>query len=88
MLKEKFLEFGYTEEEYNEIRNSYVISNYSEEILLKKFINISLFLLKLGYSQEEIIKMTKRLPSIYSYSIENIKQKIEYQCQIKLFHLK
>ena len=32
---------------------------------------------QLGYSQEEIIKMTKMLPAIYSYSIENIKQKIK-----------
>ena len=31
----------------------------------------------MGYTKEEIIKMTKSLPSIYSYSIENMKQKIE-----------
>lgn len=33
------------------------------------------FFLSLGYSKDEIIKMTKNLPSIYSYSIENMKQK-------------
>ena len=32
---------------------------------------------ELGYSQEEIIKMTKSFPAIYNCSIENIKQKIE-----------
>ena len=30
----------------------------------------------LGYSKEEVIKMTKTLPAIYGYSIENMKQKI------------
>ena len=30
MLKQKFLEFGYTEEEYNLIRNSYGVINYTD----------------------------------------------------------
>ena len=76
MLKEKFLEFGYTEEEYYEIRESYGVSNYSDETLLKKFSNITLFFLELGYTKEEVIKMTKVLPNIYGLSIENIKRKI------------
>ena len=76
MLKEKFLEFGYTEEEYYEIRESYGVNNYSDETLLKKFSNITLFFLELGYTKEEVIKMTKTLPNIYGYSIENMKQKI------------
>lgn len=32
---------------------------------------------KLGYSQEEVIKMIKTLPSICGLSIKNIKEKIE-----------
>jgi hypothetical protein len=32
---------------------------------------------ELGYSKEEVIQMTKRNPSIYGCSIENIKEKIE-----------
>ena len=32
---------------------------------------------KLGYSKEEVIRMTKSLPAIYGLSIDNIKQKIE-----------
>ena len=31
----------------------------------------------LGYSKEEVIKMTKSMPSIYGLSKENMKQKIE-----------
>jgi len=34
-------------------------------------------MLELGYSYNDIIKMTKQLPAIYGYSIENIKQKIK-----------
>ena len=33
-------------------------------------------LINLGYTKEEIIKMTKMLPTIYGYSTENMKQKI------------
>ena len=38
MLKEKFLEFGYTEEEYNLIRNSYGVINYTEETFMQNAI--------------------------------------------------
>ena len=33
-------------------------------------------MMSLGYTREEVLKMTKSLPSIYSLSIESIKQKI------------
>jgi len=33
-------------------------------------------MIELGYTKEDIIKMTKKFPSIYSYSVENTKQKI------------
>ena len=32
---------------------------------------------KLGYSKAEVIKMTKKLPSIYGLNMDNMKQKIE-----------
>lgn len=34
-------------------------------------------LISLGYSHEDVIKMTKVLPSLFGYSIETIKQKID-----------
>ena len=43
---------------------------------MKQFINITSYLLDLGYTKENIIKMAKSLPAIYSYSIENINKKI------------
>ena len=76
-LKELFLELGYNENEYVEIVNTYSIIDMKAETLLKKIKEIYDFLISLGYSKEEVIKMTKSLPQIYGLSIENINQKIE-----------
>ena len=76
-LKEEFIKLGYTEEEYHDIRNSYPINNLKGETLIKKLKDNFNYLLKNGYTKEEVIKMTTKLPAIYGYSIESIKQKIE-----------
>ena len=68
---------GYTEYDINEIINTYPISDMKEDTLIKNIKSNYTFLVKLGYSQEEVIKMTKSFPKIYSYSIENMKQKIK-----------
>ena len=76
-LKEEFIKLGYTEEDYEIIRNNYAVNQIKDETLIKKLKDNFAFLLKMGYTKEEVIKMTKSLPQIYSYSIENMKQKIE-----------
>ena len=76
-LKEEFIKVGYTENDYNEIRNSYSLINMKDETISIHLKDIFAFFLKNGYSKEEVIKMTKSLPQIYGYSIENMKQKIE-----------
>ena len=76
-LRKFFIEIGYTEEEYEIIVNTYPLSNLKVETLLNKVKENYNFLIELGYSREDVIKMTKSLPAIYSLSIENIKQKIE-----------
>ena len=76
-LKEEFIKLGYTEEDYEIIRNNYAVNQIKDETLIKKLKDNFAFLLKIGYTKEEVIKMTKSSPSIYSCSIENIKQKIE-----------
>ena len=68
---------GYTKEESKEILNTYSLNTYKPETLKKKIEEINMYMEKLGYSKEEVIKMTKSLPVIYSLSIDNIKQKIE-----------
>ena len=76
-LKEEFIKLGYTEEDYEIIKNNYSVIHIKDEALIKRLKDNFSFLLKMGYTKEEVIKMTKGLPSIYSLSKESIKQKIE-----------
>ena len=76
-LRKFFIELGYKEEEYEIIVNTYSLSNLKVETLLNKVKENYNFLIELGYSREDVIKMTKISPAIYSLSIETIKQKIE-----------
>ena len=76
-LKKIFKEIGYTEEEMNEIINEHGIKELKLETLLENVKRNYSFFLSIGYSKEDIIKMTKTLPQIYGLSIDNIKQKIE-----------
>ena len=76
-LKELFLSLGYNEEDYKKIINNYSLENYKEETLYSKVLSVYNYLISLNYTKDEVIKMTKTLPTIYGYSIENMKQKIE-----------
>ena len=75
-LKEEFIKLGYTEDDYNEIRNSYALINIKDETISMHLKDIFTFFLECGYTKEEVIKITKILPAIYGLSIENMKQKI------------
>lgn len=74
---------GYTKDESKEILNTYPLNTYKPETLKKKIEEINMYMEKLGYSKAEVIKMTKNLPSIYSYSTDTLKQKIEEYIQQK-----
>ena len=86
-LKELFLKLGYTEEEYTELINVYPIVVMRPETLINKVKENYEFLISLGYRKEEVIKMTKSLPTIYNYSIDNMRQKIEFYDSIGLHSL-
>ena len=77
-LKEEFIKVGYTENDYNEIRNSHSLINMKDETISRHLKDIFTFFLKNGYTKEEVIKMTKSMPSIYGLSKENMKQKIDF----------
>lgn len=64
-MRKLFLEIGYTEEETNNIINSYIFKKNKPETLINKVNNNYNYLLSLGYSKEEIIKITKNSPAIY-----------------------
>ena len=70
-------DIGYNDEEIDKILYDSNLVFIKENILLKKINCIYNLLISLGYSRADVIKMTKTLPSLYSLSIENIKQKIE-----------
>ena len=76
MLEDAFIDFGYTKEEYQNMRNYCSIDRYTDLKLLEKFNSINYYLLSNGYTRKDIIKMVKILPTLYSYSLENIKQKV------------
>ena len=78
---------GYTKEESKEILNTYPLNTCKPETLKRKIEEINMYMEKLGYSKEEVIKMTKNLPSIYSLNIDNIKQKIDFYDSIGLHEL-
>ena len=77
MVKEYLLQLGYSKEEIKTILNSYPLCNLKKDTLLAKIKEVYCLLISLGYSHEDVIKMTKVLPSLFGYSIENIKQKID-----------
>ena len=51
------IEFGFTKEEVDEIFNNYSISAFVPATLLKHIKNISDYLLELGYTKLQIIKI-------------------------------
>ena len=77
-LEELFISLGYSKDDYNEIINAYALTNLKEDTLFNNVKRNFDYFIRLGYKREEVIKMTKTLPSIYSLSIENIKEKLEF----------
>ena len=77
MIEKKFIDFGYTKEEYNSMRNKNSIKHISDATLTMRFNQLNDYLHRLGYTNQEIIKMLKSEPSLYNYSVETFKQKID-----------
>ena len=77
MVREYLKEIGYTNYDIEKILTTYPICNLKEETLLKNIKKNYEYFIVIGYTQEEVLKMTKSFPVIYGLSIENIKQKIE-----------
>ena len=74
----KYLQgFGFSDENITIILKTYPICDMSEDTLLDHCKKNNQWFLESGYTKEEIIKMTKLLPQLYGYSINNIKQKID-----------
>ena len=77
MVKEYLISLGYNNEDIENILTCNSLKNFKEDTLLIHIKDIYNLLISLGYSREDVIKMTKTLPTLFGLSIDNIKQKIE-----------
>ena len=68
---------GYNNNDIIKIRNNYILKKYSELTLYNKISDIILYLFLYGYSKQELIGITRKFPSLYCYSIDSLKSKIE-----------
>ena len=76
-LEELFIQLGYTQQEFNHFIGDYSLARLKYETLYKNVVQMYQFLVSIGYTKEEVLKITKSHPSIYGYPIESIKQKID-----------
>ena len=74
MLEEYMTDIGYTNDEINIIRNTFI--NYSSSTILYNLKNMYNFFRRSGVNNKEFIYITTTSPNILLESIENIKQKI------------
>ena len=80
MLKsvELLINLGYSKKEAEAIISSFTIVNLKDETLCKNITKNFNYLIGLGYTKVDVIKMTKSFPSLYSYSKETIEDKISF----------
>ena len=84
MVKEYLISLGYNNEDIENILTCNSLKDFKEDTFLINIKDIYNLLISLGYSRADVIKMTKSLPSLYSLSIDNIKQKITFLREIQL----
>ena len=72
----KFL--GYNEEQALYIRNSFVIVKMKEKTILKNILRNYSYLIRKGYTKNDIIKMTIKIPALYSYDTNIFEEKLNY----------
>ena len=82
MLEQAFLDFGYTKEEFERIRNTFPVINLRDETLLNNFENITKFLLNNGYTKADIIKMAKLFPSLFGIGTQSLRKKVEFMISL------
>ena len=76
-VKEYLISLGYSNESIEKILGNNSLTNFKEDTLLIHIKNNYNFFITFGYNHKDILKMTKLLPTLYGYSIENIKQKMD-----------
>ena len=77
MLKEYMLDFGYTESDIELIFKYLSKKHYNSGTLYNKITSINNFLKSLGYTLQDIRKITIYYPYIYTCTIDYMNKKIE-----------
>ena len=72
------IKLGYSKKESIDLVTRYPLCNYKDETLKNNIISVYDYLLSLGYTKKDVIKMTRLSPSLYSYSKENIQDKMNF----------
>lgn len=62
------VELGYNKKDAKDIVNAYALNTFKDETLKENIKANYKLLIGLGYIKEEVIKMAKTLPALYSYS--------------------
>ncbi len=76
-LETLFIKLSYKDSEYQKIVNKYPLNDLKEQTLYYKVIEIYFYFLKLDLSNLNIIKITKTMPTLFSYALEKTERKIE-----------
>ena len=75
MIKETLRTLEYSDDDIAKIVEHEKLKKYKEETLAQNIKEVFSYLKTLGYTKEEVIKMTRTFPNIFHYSIEKMKQK-------------
>lgn len=78
MLEQYCLNYGYSLETINKMRASYALHYYKDGLLLSKIESINSFLLDYGLTRDQVLQVTSNYISIYSFSVEYLKDKLDY----------
>ena len=76
-VKDLLKKLGYKKEEIEKILSEHAVVTLTPNTLFKKIKENYEFFINQGYSKTDIINMTKTSPAMYSYSIQNLEDKIE-----------
>lgn len=78
MIYEYMTNIGFTNQEISTILCSYSVAHFKNDTLYENIRKLFDFLLSIGYSQSNIVKMVKLHPGICCYSVDMISEKIKF----------
>jgi len=77
MAKELMRELGYRDKDIDFILSAYSLQSCTNDRIKRNLKDVYCYLLDLGYTKEEVIKMTRKFPTLCGYTKEKIHNKID-----------